>query len=215
MSNLDTRVLLDLPVPPNPHPYLARMARFSNGTVHDLRRQEVLAVLPASEGLEEAASARVTASLTDELDVMPLLSSVPVAILCAALGCGDRSAEVALLCDEGIVSDLLPDLARTSLLFQCRDATAALAVTVLTGGIPVEAAVPVLHTTREGVGRVDLSDAPFGAGRHRCPGRPHALAMVRGILAALDDHQIIEEGPDLGRPNLRLPSYLIMRRRRR
>ena len=215
MTKQCTVALLDLPVPPNPHPYLARMARFSNDAIHEVRRQEVLAVLPASEGLEAATFDRMTASISYELDVMPLLSSVPVAVLCAALHCCDHSEEVSLLCEEGIVSDSLPDLARTSLLFQCRDATAALAVTVLANGTSIEAAVPVTRTRREGVGWVDLSATPFGAGRHRCPGRSHALAMVRGILAALEGHEIMEEGPDVGRQNLRLPSYLIMGRRGR
>ncbi len=46
---------------------------------------------------------------------------------------------------------------------------------------------PVAHTRRISPAGdevlVDLTDAPFGAGHHACPGRSHALALVDGALA--------------------------------
>lgn len=215
MSRAEEDRALELPVPANAHPYLAQMARFSNGDEHLARRQAVLAVLPSSDGLEAAAACRTTAWLGECLDVMPILMSVPVAVLGDELGCGDVSREIDLLSSSGEASGTLPDVARTSILFQCRDATAALAVIALTTGAALELAVPVLRTRRESVGWVDLSAYPYGTGAHACPGRAHALALARGMLSALAGHEVLEQGPDLGRPNLRLPAHLVMRRRAR
>ena len=213
MPPVDAAARLDLPVPANPHPYLAQMARFCDGELHRTRRAELLAVLPAPDGLETAARSATAALLADRLDVMPILTSVPVAVLGQRLGCADLSVEISALCEHGVVSAALPDIARTSLLFQCRDATAALAVIALSSPVLLADAVAVLRTRREGVGLVDLAAAPYGAGRHACPGREHALALAAGMISALAGHEVAEIGPDLGRPNLRLPSYLVMGRR--
>ncbi len=70
---------------------------------------------------------------------MPILMSVPVAVLGDELGCGDVSREIDLLSSSGEASGTLPDVARTSILFQCRDATAALAVIALTTGVALAA----------------------------------------------------------------------------
>ncbi len=211
----ETKQYLELPVPANPHPYLAQMARFSNDPEHKVRRDELLAVLPSPDGLEAAAYRRTLALLEDRLDVMPILTSLPVTVLAERLGCDDVSGEITLLCDRGVVSRTLPDIARTSILFQCRDATAALAVINLTTRTPLEAAVPVLRTRREGVGWIDLTAMPYGSGPHACPGMSHALALARGMVTALAGHEVLERGPDLGRPNLRLPAHLLMQRRAR
>ncbi|HTX62014.1 MAG TPA: hypothetical protein VMD28_00140 [Acidimicrobiales bacterium] len=215
MDRDDPTRWLDLPVPAQPHPYLATMARFTNAPEHGPRRRAVLDVLPSPDGLEAAARERTETLLHDRLDVMPVLMSVPVSVLADRMGCADVGAEISLLCDEGVVSEGLPDVARTSILFQCRDATAALAAIGLTEAVTLESAVPVLRTRRDGVGWVPLTRAPFGAGDHACPGRLHALALARGMLAALAGHEVVDEGHDLGRPNLRLPAYLYMQRRAR
>ncbi len=107
----------------------------------------------------------------------------------------------------------LPDIARTTIRFQCRDATAALAVIGSTTSTPLEQTVPVVRTRREGVGWVDLTGAPYGAGRHAGAGRRHAHALAQGMLTALADHEVVEQGPDLGQPNLRLPASLVVQRR--
>ncbi len=50
---------------------------------------------------------------------------------------------------------------------------------------------PVRTTRRVAAGggapvvRVDLSGSPFGAGRHACPGRAHAIALATGVVEAL------------------------------
>jgi hypothetical protein len=203
---------LELPIPAQPHPYLARMARFTNGDEHGRRRRAVVEILPSEEGLEVDAFSRTAGALEDRLDVMPILSSVPASILAERLGCGDVIEEIALLCDEGVVSEGLPDIVRTSILFQCRDATAALAVMGLTEHTLLEEAVPVRWTQRVGPGWVSLSKVPFGAGSHACPGRAHALALAAGMVAALASHRVVERGPDRGRPNMSLPRWLIMER---
>lgn len=81
------------------------------------------------------------------------------------------------------------------ILVQACDATAAL----IAGH-----AVPVSATRRIGPdGReitVDLTDLPFGAGRHACPGRDHALALAEGAsrFRRLDDGTDDGTGPPLG-----------------
>lgn len=129
---------LDQPMPIQPHPYLARMARFTDGPEHDLRRAEVLAVLPAIEGLEEAAFSRAAVGLPDLVDAAPIARAVPVAVLGDALGVGDLTEKIGALCDYGTVCDGLPGLAFTSVLFQCRDATTALALMTLGDNVPLK-----------------------------------------------------------------------------
>lgn len=193
-------------MPTQPHPYLARMARFTDGPEHDLRRAELLAVLPAAEGLEEAAFKRAAAGLPDLVDAAPVARTVPVAVLGEVLGVGDLTRQIGALCDEGTVSDALPDLARTSVLFQCRDATAALVLMTLADGVLVEDATPVERTRRAPDLWVSLVDAPYGAGGHACPGREHALALARGVVRAFADYDVVDRGRDERRPNLRMVS---------
>lgn len=204
---------LILPMPPQAHPYLARMARFVDGAKHAARRDEVLAALPALAGLEETAF-RLAGSLTGErVDVVPIAQDVPIVVLGEAMGVGDVSVEIGALCDTGTVSDSLPAIAITSLLFQCRDATAALITNALADGIPVELATAVVLTRRAGAVWVLLRSAPFGAGAHACPGREHALALARGVVRAFAEYDVNERGPNDRRANIRMPSRLVMRQR--
>lgn len=83
---------LALPMPPQPHAYLARMARFTNGSVHSARRAELLAVLPPVEGLEDAACSLTAGQLRDRLDVVPLARAIPVIALGEAPGVGANMA---------------------------------------------------------------------------------------------------------------------------
>jgi cytochrome P450 len=51
----------------------------------------------------------------------------------------------------------------------------------------------------------------FGAGRHRCPGDAHALALVAGVLDALRGCRVLTPNPDLEpSPNLRIPTTLLV-----
>jgi hypothetical protein len=73
---------------------------------------------------------------------------------------------------------------RIALLIQACDATAALVANTLAG----RAGPPVPKTRRvapDGTTvEVDLTETPFGAGSHACPGRPHALALAEGLVQA-------------------------------
>lgn len=201
------------PMPSQPHPYLSQMARFSDGTLHEGRRAEVLGVLPAAQALEPAARRTMEAGLSGRLDVVPLAFSVPVAVLGRAMGLGDRNEEITELVVNGVASATLPDVARTSVLFQARDATAALVLSCIAEDRPPEAVSPVTRTRRAPGTWVSLAGAPYGAGPHQCPGREHALALARGMLAALSDFAVVERGPIVQRPNMAFVGHLIMERR--
>jgi len=73
---------------------------------------------------------------------------------------------------------------RISLLVQACDATKALVANTLAGS----SEPPVPKTRRiapDGtVVEIDLTDQPFGAGPHACPGREHALALADGLVQA-------------------------------
>ena len=200
-------------MPCQPHPYLARMARFSNGPEHAARRADVLAALPPAEGLARDAYDRTVRRADGRLDVMPLLRTIPVAVLGAALAVGDLSTEIGELCDHGVIAPGLPDVAVTSLLFQCRNATAALIANALTDGLPAAEATSVVLTRRAEDTWVLLADAPFGRGAHACPGQDHALVIATAIIAALRTFEVVERGPNDPQPNVRIPAFLIMQPR--
>lgn len=108
-----------------------------------------------------------------------------------------------------------------ALLFQAMDATAGLIGNALRArpGPPPVTVVHTLRVTRAGDRRtVDLGTAgpplPFGAGRHRCPGEAHALALVAGVLDALDAAgAVVVDAPDTDEPrlNLRVPTRIVVR----
>lgn len=107
-----------------------------------------------------------------------------------------------------------------ALLFQAMDATAGLIGNALRAGPgpPPMTVIRTLRITPAGVRRaVDLGAAdpplPFGAGRHRCPGEAHALALAEGVLGALDAAgAVVVDAPatDEPRPNLRIPTRLVV-----
>jgi cytochrome P450 len=108
-----------------------------------------------------------------------------------------------------------------ALLFQAMDATAGLIGNALRAGAapPPVTVVRTLRVTPAGERRaVDLAAAdpplPFGAGRHRCPGEAHALALAAGVLDALNvAGAVVVDAPetDEPRPNLRIPTRLVVR----
>jgi 2-methylisocitrate lyase-like PEP mutase family enzyme len=158
-------------------------------------------VVRFSEGDEHARRRRYAQALLDEVDVGRLRRpGAPVAIFAEALGL-DRhiAADVKLVAAayqphtpitaaaDAALARLVAaaggqwdesTAARIGLLVQAHDATQAM----IAGASP-----PVPYTRRispEGEEiLVDLTDTPFGAGRHTCPGREHALALVDGALA--------------------------------
>jgi len=204
---------LNLPMPEQRHPYLALMARFVDGSEHAARRRAVVVAMPAVDGLEEAAYKRAVAWAGDRVDAVPVAKSVPVAVLGEALGVGDLSAEIGELCEQGTVPAGLPDIPLTSVLFQCRDATAALILNALADRVEVADATSVVLTRRAGGRWVLLDGVPYGAGAHACPGAEHALALARGVVRAFAAYDVVERGPNEARPNVRMPSRLVMQRR--
>lgn len=197
-------------MPAQPHPYLARKARFTDGDEHPVRRD----ALPPVHGLEDAAHQRAATLATERVDVVPIARAVPVAVLGHALGVGDVTAEVGTLCDAGtVVADRLPGIAIASLLFQCRDATATLVANAFADGLPVELATSVVLARRVGDVWVLLDGAPFGGGANACPGQEHALALARGIIRAFANHVVVERGPYEPRTNIQMPSRAVRERR--
>ena len=150
---------------------IARMARFSDGTEHDRRRDLLVSMLPQVPTVGAAAGARANDYLrrrTAAFDIMPMARQLPAEVLAQALGLPTAAAERAatltgVLCDAvtpslppregtrsagdaaameltGVVADGFgwPDTDRVtaaiSILFQAREATAALiGATVLAG----------------------------------------------------------------------------------
>ncbi len=154
-----------------------------------------------SEGDEHVRRRRYAQALLDSVDVDRLRRpGAPVATLAEALGLDRRvAADVKVVAAsyqphnpvteqaDAAVGRLVaaaggqwdePTAARIGLLVQAHDATRAM----IAGQVP-----PVPFTRRLAPNGeeilVDLTDTPFGAGRHACPGREHALALVDGALA--------------------------------
>lgn len=69
-----------------------------------------------------------------------------------------------------------PTAALIGLLVQCCDATRAM---IAGAAVPVPATRRIAPDGTEV--HVDLTDTPFGAGRHACPGEDHARALVEGV----------------------------------
>jgi cytochrome P450 len=121
-----------------------------------------------------------------------------------------------------------PTAARIGLLVQACDATAGLIVGAIRAGWGralhahtdtdgagserrVEAVLrrepPVRRTRRMLDGRevhLDITTLPFGAGRHACPGREHAIAIATGVLDALDGWQVVPGQVHADRDGLRV-----------
>lgn len=157
----------------------SRVARFSEGAEHRRRRALVervlsgvdvdglrragdpVAVLAEALGVPRAVARDVTAVARCYQPHLPVAPGADEAVarLVAAFGG---------VWDEGTAN-------RVGLLVQACDATRALVA-------GVEPPVPVTRRVAPGgeVVEVDLGGAWFGAGRHACPAREHALALAEG-----------------------------------
>ncbi|CRK55489.1 putative cytochrome P450 [Alloactinosynnema sp. L-07] len=220
----DTLTILDTESVAGPSGLVGRMARFTDGPEHAGRRAQVEAVLPPVDGLRAAAAQRAAAMVGGPtFDVMPIATAVPVAVLAAALGVADLDLAVRLTDDlcatrgddpAQALSALVGGLPAASVLFQARDATAALiAASIVAGDIDKGVLdLPVRSTQRNG-NWVSLADVgAFGAGRHACPGAELAIALTRGVLDALTGVRLAGPVHYEARPNLRLPIRLMVTR---
>ena len=185
------------------------VARFSDGAEHLRRRALTVSLLDTIDvdALREPSHhhpvARLAAAMGAGVDVVELVGGVAQAY---QPGTGDeRVADAAVAGLVGIFGGITDELtaARIGILVQAFAATAALIARARDGAggvaealavdppVPATRRVALIATTVDGVGieagevvRVLLAgDAAFGLGQHRCPGRPHALALVEGALA--------------------------------
>jgi cytochrome P450 len=200
------------------------MARFTDGPEHARRRAKVVAALPAVDGLRAAAAERAASMIGGAtFDVMPIATTVPVAVLASAMGVADVDSAVRVtneLCatraDEPAraLIALTGGLSAVSVLFQARDATAALiAASIVVGDIDEGVRELPVHSTQRNGEWVSLAPVgTFGAGRHVCPGAELAMALAIGVLDALTGARLMGPVHYESRPNLRLPIRLMVTR---
>ncbi len=160
----------------------SHVARFSEGAEHERRRALAVAVLDKidPDSLRTAPGDNPTEILAGALGVDGVYDDVaaiaPVYLLGENVGSDADNAVERLVEAFGGVHDE-ETAARIGLLVQAHTATAALAA---------KAAHPVPGTRRldpDGdLVFLDFVEEPhkltFGAGRHRCPGKAHALAIA-------------------------------------
>lgn len=168
----------------------ASVARFSNGATHERRRALAVTELAAiePEALRALALRRGTgpvevlaealglpATVADDIAVIAKSYQPHTTITSAADRAVDRLVRIIGTADESAAN-------RIALLVQACDATTALVTNILTGRTDP----PVPKTRRiapDGATvEIDLTDSPFGAGPHACPGRLHALALADGLV---------------------------------
>jgi cytochrome P450 len=183
-------------------------------------------------------TAETLASSGNPVEVMSTIARpVPIGVLAAALGVdadltpavaaaarcyqphtasdgGADTAVAALVAAFGGTADE-PTATRIGLLVQACDATAGLIGGAILAG-SVDGALrrdpPVRRTRRVRDGRevhLDITTLPFGTGRHRCPGREHAVAIAAGVLDALRGWRVVP-GPIEYGSALRIPARISM-----
>ncbi|MEU4393839.1 hypothetical protein [Kribbella sp. NPDC023855] len=168
------------------------MARFSNGSTHQRRRALAVADLAAvdPDSLRALAFRRRTGpvEVLAEALGMPIAVAEDIAVIAKSY---QPHTTITAAADEA-VDRLVRTLGgydertanRIALLVQACDATATLVANTLAGlagpPVPKTRRVAPDGTTVE----VDLTDTPFGAGPHACPGRLHALALADGLVQA-------------------------------
>lgn len=194
-------ILLDdqfvVPAPPAPpsrpeHQGVAwlrsHVARFSEGTDHRRRRGIVEALLAPVDPDELRRPGDHVATLAHALG-LPRSLAPDVRVVAPAYQphteiTPEADAAVARLVHAcgGRWDEHTANL--VGILVQACDATAAL---IAGHAVPVPATRRIDPHGREIT--VDLTNLPFGAGRHACPGRAHALALAEGASRSrrLDD----------------------------
>ncbi|MFE3223894.1 isocitrate lyase/phosphoenolpyruvate mutase family protein [Nocardia sp. NPDC059228] len=196
--------MLDLPVPPvSPGEHgvawlRAQVARFSEGDEHSRRRAIVERELAAVDAVAlRRGRGHHVAELAAALGVRVSVADVELVAECyrphrPVSAAADAAVDRLVAAFGGVADEVTAN--RIGILVQACVATSAL----IAGDNP-----PVPGTRRVGAGgelvEVDLTGQPFGAGRHACPGRAHALALA---AAAGRFHQLHYQDTPLLLPNV-------------
>jgi hypothetical protein len=156
-----------------------RVARFCEGTAHTRRRDLTERVI-ARIGRPRRLSSP-TATLLDAMGLAPTLEPDVAAVALAYQPHVPVPAEADAAADRLVAAcggRTEESAARVCVLVQAHAATLALITRLEAGG--GEPAVPVTRRVAPDGHEilVDLATAPFGAGRHACPGRPLALHLA-------------------------------------
>jgi hypothetical protein len=169
----------------------SHLARFSEGDAHQRRRRIVDGLLAAVDPADLTRTGDHVATLAQALGLpRSVASDVRIVARCyqphnPTTATADQAITRLVDAAGGHWDDTTANL--IGVLVQSCDATARL----IAGQSP-----PVPTTRRMGPdGRrfdVDLTDLPFGAGRHACPGREHALALADSASRSHRRH----DGPD-------------------
>ncbi|MEM7322177.1 MAG: hypothetical protein AAF531_03745 [Actinomycetota bacterium] len=216
----------------------SRMARFSSGSSHTCRRRSVESAIDridlarlAGHAVEETRAALAEGVV----DPDGLAGRVPTRALARSLAVDHRHLAATAAAVDSIAAaigrgmpvdgetdgrcrwllDLLDDhpdggVAALSLLYQNRDATAALLRSVLAAEPGGRSEPAIAGTVRVATGPVSIGsvhldagdpvrlrfttpDQEFGAGPHRCPGAAMASCIVQAIRSVLDDQGIDDQ----------------------
>lgn len=171
------------------------VARFSNGATHERRRALAVAELAAidPDDLRAVSLERGTGPvevLAEALGLPPTIAD-DIAVIAKSYQPHTTITPEADQATARLVRILGSDDERAAnliaLLVQACDATKALVENTLTNRadppVPITRRIAPDGTTVE----IDLTDTPFGAGPHACPGRLHALAIADGLVQARRD----------------------------
>ncbi|WP_293698676.1 isocitrate lyase/phosphoenolpyruvate mutase family protein [uncultured Agrococcus sp.] len=180
-------------VPPVPHAtegvawLRAHVARFSEGPDHERRRELVLALLGAIEPGSLRRPGHPVATLAEAMG-LPRGIVADIEAVAASYQPHDAVTPEADAAVARLVAVAGNDwneatAARIGILVQACAATRSM----IAGNDP-----PVPTTRRIAPGGeeilVPLENRPFGAGRHECPGREHAVALAEGALSFRNLH---------------------------
>jgi hypothetical protein len=165
----------------------SEVARFSEGAVHVRRRRIVESILSSVEPADLVRPGDHVAVLAEALG-LPASLAADVRLVAACYQphttiTSDADDAVGRLVDQcgGTWDETTANL--IGVLVQACDATANL----IAGMSPPVPATRRIDPDGNEI-TVDLTDHPFGAGRHECPGRRHALALAEGAAACRREH---------------------------
>ncbi|HIY66925.1 MAG TPA: isocitrate lyase/phosphoenolpyruvate mutase family protein [Candidatus Agrococcus pullicola] len=166
----------------------AHVARFSEGIEHERRRALTLSLLDAIEPSSLRRPGHPVATLAEAMG-LPRATAADIEVVTACYQphepvTAEADAAVArLVAVAGNAWDEAT-AARIGILIQACAATRSM---IAGNEPPVPATRRISPAGKEIV--VSLEGGPFGAGRHECPGRDHALALAEGARSFRELHR--------------------------